>query len=396
MQANAVPGKYPDDCGPIGVYVHIPFCLSRCDYCGFVSYPFETALEAHYVEAVILEFHGLRKSLLFMGHSFPTALETIYFGGGTPSVFNPESIERIIDAIERTFNFVHPIEITVEVNPGTYLENEFLKLQEAGVNRISIGAQSLNNLELRSMDRRHSAADFIRTFINARKAGFQNISVDLLAGYPGQTLSSIMNSLEEIIKLGPEHVSVYMLEIKSGSKIENRIKLTQDEVVDDDLMADMYEAICEKLCSKGLEQYEISNFSRTGMQSRHNLKYWTDQVFLGFGLAAHGMTGRTRYSNVVELDRYLRSTSCNQSVVESLIEMDPLTRFKDAMIMGLRLTRGVDLAFMSRQYGLDSSGFVKDSLGHLDGAGLFTIEDNTIKLTQKGRLLSNIIFSQFI
>ncbi|MGO8881028.1 MAG: radical SAM family heme chaperone HemW [Desulfomonilaceae bacterium] len=396
MQANAVPGKYPDDCDPIGVYVHIPFCLSRCDYCGFVSYPFEPALEAHYVEAVIQEFHGLRKSLLFMGHSFPPDLDTIYFGGGTPSVFNPESIERIIDAIKRTFNFVHPIEITVEVNPGTYSENEFLKLQEAGVNRISIGAQSLNNLELRSMNRRHSRADFIRTFINARKAGFHNISVDLLAGYPGQTLSSIMNSLEEIIELGPEHVSVYMLEIKSGSKIENRIKLTQDEVVDDDLVADMYEAICEKLCSTGFEQYEISNFSRIGMQSRHNLKYWTDQVFLGVGLAAHGMTGRTRYSNVAELDRYLRSTSCNQSVVESLIEMDPLTRFKDTMIMGLRLTKGVDLALMSYQYGLDASGFVKDSLGHLDGAGLFTIEDNIIKLTQKGRLLSNIIFSQFI
>ena len=396
MQANTVPGKYPDDCGPIGVYVHIPFCLSRCDYCGFVSYPFDTALEAHYVEALIQEVRDLEKSPLFPAHSFPESLDTIYIGGGTPSVFNPANIEKIIDAIKRTLKFIHPIEITVEVNPGTFSKNEFLKLQEAQVNRISIGAQSLNDLELRSMNRPHSCEDFVRTFINAREARFQNISVDLLAGYPGQTISSIMNSLEQIIELEPEHISVYMLEIKSGSKIENRIRLAQEEVLDDDLVADMYEAICEKLCSEGFEQYEISNFSRIGMQSRHNLKYWTDQVFLGVGLAAHGMTGRTRYSNVAELDRYFNSIASRLSLVGSLIEMDRITRFKDAMIMGLRLTRGVDLAFMSREYGFDAPRFVKDSLSHLDGAGLFTIEDNTIRLTQKGRLLSNIVFSQFI
>ncbi len=396
MQANAVSEKYPDDCGPIGVYVHIPFCLSRCDYCGFVSYPFEPALEADYVEAVIREVNSLEKSPLFSAHSFPESLDTIYIGGGTPSVFNPGSIERIIYAIKRKFNFVDPIEITVEVNPSTYSKDEFFKLQEAGVNRISIGLQSLNDFELRSMNRRHSRSDSISAVINARRAGFHNISVDLLTGYPGQTLSSIMNSLEEIIELEPEHISVYMLEIKSGSKIENRIKLTQETLVNDDLMADMYEAICERLCCHGFEQYEISNFSGIGMESRHNLKYWTDQVFLGVGLAAHGMTGRTRYSNVVKLERYLSSACDKQSVIESLIEMDPLTRFKDAMIMGLRLNRGIDLALMSCAYRLDASRFVRDSLGHLDGAELFTIEDNTIKLTQKGRLLSNIVFSQFI
>jgi len=396
MQTNALPRKYPDDSCPVGIYILIPFCLTRCDYCGFVSYPFDPILETPYIDAVIREIRSLEKSSLFVSHSFPESLDTIYLGGGTPTMFSPASIERLIEAIRRTFNLAHPVEFTVEVIPGTYTKTEFLKLHEFGVSRISIGAQSLNDHELRSMNRSHTSEDFMRVFNDARVAGFDNISVDLLAGYPGQTLESVINSLNRINELGPDHVSVYLLEIKTGSKIENRINFTQERLLDDDIVADIYEAICEELRSAGFNQYEISNFSKPGMMPRHNLKYWTDQVFLGFGAAAHGMTGRIRYSNVADLGKYIDATFSNNSGIESLIEVDPLTRFKDAMIMGLRLTKGVDLTLMSSRYGFDSYGFVKETLQDLDDAELFTMGKDTVKLTPRGRLLSNIIFSRFV
>ncbi|MGC8602869.1 MAG: radical SAM family heme chaperone HemW [Desulfomonilaceae bacterium] len=393
---NAVPQSFPDDYHPVGVYVHIPFCLSRCDYCGFVSYPFNPMLEDAYVEGVLMEIENKKVSHLFGNYGSSQSVDTIYFGGGTPSVFSPASIKRLINTIKNTFKPVHPLEITMEINPGTYTDVEFSELYEFGVNRISIGAQSLNDCELDSMNRPHSSSDFLKVFAGARSGGFNNISVDLLAGYPGQTIESVVDSIDRVIELGPEHVSVYMLDIKSGSKIEKRIKLNQDKPIDDDLVADMYETICEKLCHQGFEQYEISNFCKQGMVSRHNVKYWTDKVFLGFGVAAHGMTGKARYSNVVNLNDYMVAVSSNGSAIESFTKMDPLTRFKDAMIMGLRMTQGVDFRIMSSRYGFDSYFFVKQTLLDLMGTGLFTMGRDTIKLTPKGMLLSNIIFTRFV
>lgn len=396
MEARSHPQKFPDDSGPVGVYVHIPFCLSRCDYCGFVSYPFNETLEIPYIKALTEEIRNVSKSSAFLDQSFPKPLDTIYFGGGTPSVFKPSSFYSLLQVIRERFTCVDPVEITVEVNPGTYGESEFIELREAGINRISIGAQSLDDLELKRMKRLHSSADFMKALHEAQSAGFENVSVDLLAGYPGQTLKSVLKSLNYVIELGMVHVSVYLLEIKAGSSIEKLLQNGHVTCVDDDLVADMYEAICGELHSRGFNQYEISNFSRPGMESRHNLKYWADQVFVGFGLAAHGMTGQRRYSNIVDLDRYLSAAACKESTIGSLTAMDPLTRFKDAMIMGLRLTQGLDLGVMGSRYGFDAYKFVKNTLIDLDNSELYIMDGNTIKLTARGRLLSNVIFGRFV
>lgn len=396
MQKSNIPRNLPDDSVPVGVYIHIPFCLSRCNYCAFVSYTFSPKMEDGYVEAVIKEINSACMSPLFSESRFPKAFDTIYIGGGTPSVFKPGNIKRLIDAIETNFQPVNPLEITVEINPRTYSEAEFQRLREAGVNRISIGAQSLNDQELGSMNRSHKSSNFLKVFEDARSAGFDNISVDLLAGYPGQTLKSFLHSLKGIVELDPEHISVYMFEVKSGSSIESIIKMNQNCVVDDDVMADMYETVCAELSLEGFEQYEISNFCKPGMESRHNLKYWSDQIFLGFGVAAHGMVGTMRYSNVVDLDNYLEAIHCNGNIIESCVELDPLTRFKDAMIMGLRKNQGVNLSDMNFRYSFDCRRFVKEILNDLKDAELFVIENDVIRLTSRGRLLSNIVLSRFV
>ncbi|MGC8658656.1 MAG: radical SAM family heme chaperone HemW [Desulfomonilaceae bacterium] len=396
LQKSYTPQSFPDDGGPVGAYIHIPFCLSRCNYCAFVSYPFDPRMEDPYVEAVIREINSARTSPVFSENPFPKFLDTIYIGGGTPSVFDPRNIKRLIDTTEKSFEPVKPLEITVEINPRTYTVDEFLKLREAGVNRISIGAQSLNEQELISMNRFHDGSDFRKIYDDARSAGFDNISVDLLVGYPGQTLDSCVRSLKGIVELGPEHLSVYMFELKSGSRIAKMIESNEVRIVSDDLMADMYETICGELTSSGFTQYEISNFCKPGMESKHNLKYWTDQMFLGFGAAAHGMIGSVRYSNLVNLDDYFEAVRCNRNAIESVLRLNPLTRFKDAMIMGLRKNLGVNLLEMDRRYSFDSHVYVKQTLNDLEDAELFFIENDIIRLTPKGRLLSNIVFSRFV
>jgi oxygen-independent coproporphyrinogen III oxidase len=396
MKLNNDPISFPDNSSPIGAYIHIPFCLGRCAYCGFVSYPPDSNLESRYLKAVTEETSGFDVLSIQELEEAPRDLDTIYIGGGTPSVLSPQSLNQLIGAISKKFNLTPPVEITIEVNPGTYCEEEFVLCREIGINRISIGAQSLDDQELKAMGRRHSVDDFLKTFHAVRSAGCANVSVDLMAGYPGQTLKSVMNSLKGIIELEPEHISVYLLEVKRGSTLEKNVRSRQVELLDDDLVADMYEAICQELGSMGFEQYEISNFSKQGMQSKHNLKYWMDQVFLGFGVAAHGMTGRTRYANTDGLQKYIGGISAKRSIRTSMQDLDPVTRLKDALIMGLRLNKGVDLALMGSRYGFDASLFVKETLCGLENLDLFVIERDCIKLTDRGRLLSNIIFSRFV
>ncbi|MFH1114348.1 MAG: radical SAM family heme chaperone HemW, partial [Pseudomonadota bacterium] len=293
------PQKFPDDLEPIGVYIHIPFCKSRCNYCGFVSHNSDAELEDLYVGALNREIEHLDSSPVLLNSSFPNIVDTIYFGGGTPSVLEPRTIGRLIQSVCQVIIPASGLEITVEVNPGTYRKDQLAILRDTGVTRLSIGAQSLNDSELRRMNRSNSSYDFIKLYDAARGVGFDNISVDLLAGYPGQTIESMMKSVLGIIELEPEHISVYLLEIKSGSRLERKAIAGLVKFPDDDLAADMYESTCLQIEESGFQQYEISNFSKKGKESLHNIKYWSDKIFLGFGLAAHGMTGRARYSNVV-------------------------------------------------------------------------------------------------
>jgi oxygen-independent coproporphyrinogen III oxidase len=378
---------FPRSEGPAGIYLHVPFCLGRCHYCAFVTNPHNEDREAHYIESLVREME-LR--------SIDVPVDTIYFGGGTSSLLPPKDIGRLIQACKARFRVAEQPEITIEINPATVKRQDLLKLQRSGVNRASLGVQSFNDLELSGMGRLHSAADAVTAFQDLRSAGFDNVSVDLVAGYPGQSLESVRKSLQKVTALAPEHVSVYLLELKAGTKLHELVRAGKVQMTDDDLAADLYEEICNLLGEAGFEQYEISNFAREGRQSRHNLKYWDDSIYIGLGSGAHGMTGRARYANPEELEQYEAAVKQNRLPTATATELTPETRFKDALIMGTRLVRGVDLELLGERYQVDAKAFVIDTIGDLSDAGLFVLDGGLLTLTPRGRLLSNVVFARWL
>ncbi len=386
---------FPQDTAPIGIYIHVPFCSGRCSYCGFVTNQYDPALEESFVRAVLKEIE-LRSRPDSMIGGLNSEVDTIYLGGGTPSILRPENIATVIDRCKDNFRTTSDLEITIEANPATVDLNGLKHLRVAGVNRISLGIQSFDDNELADMGRRHAASDGLAVFRNARTAGFENISIDLIAGFPDQSLASVRRNLSTALELEPEHLSIYLLEVKEGTELEARIRSGQVQVPDDDLAATLYEYICETVVGAGYEHYEISNFARPGRVSRHNLKYWEDDIYVAFGPGAHGMTGRNRYVNIEDLNKYAAFVSENKTPFSSLTELTPEIRFKDALIMGTRLVAGLDLQFLGERYNVNAEEFVRASIGDLSDSGLFKIEARKLILTARGRLLSNIIFSRWV
>lgn len=388
--------RLPGDAGPAGIYIHVPFCKGRCIYCGFATNLYDPDLVCRYVHGVLREIELWNdsdgKDLL------PPVMtvDTLYFGGGTPSLLKPDQIAVLIEACRSCFSLSSEPEVTIEVNPATATRAELRELRLAGVNRASLGVQSLDDEELRFMGRPHSSRDALQAYEDLRRAGFENISVDLIAGMPNSDGRSVLESLRQVIALGPEHLSIYLLEVKEGTALDVSIRAGSVPAPDDDLAADLYEAICSMAEESGYEQYEISNFARGGKFALHNLKYWQDAVFLGLGPGAHGMTGRRRYANLSDLDSYDSSIRQGRLPLATVTELTALSRFKDAMIMGLRLVRGVNLSILGDRYGIDAAAFVDETIGDLESAGLFQIQSEVLTLTPRGRLLSNVIFSRWV
>ncbi len=386
---------FPQDTAPIGIYIHIPFCSGRCTYCGFVTNQYDPALEDAFVQAVLNEIDLWSRQDSLIG-SLNSKVDTIYFGGGTPSILRPENIATLIDRCKDKFSTTSDLETTIEVNPSTIGLNGMKYLKVAGVNRVSLGIQSFDDSELAAMGRRHAASDGVALFRNARTAGFENISIDLIAGFIDQSLASIQRTLRMALELRPEHLSVYLLEVKEGTEMETRIRSGQIQAPDDDLAATLYEYICATVVDAGYEHYEISNFARPGRVSGHNLKYWKDGVYVALGPGGHGMTGRNRYVNIEDLNRYAEFISQNKMPFSSLTALTPEIRFKDALIMGTRLVAGLDLQLLGERYNINAEAFVRDTIGDLSDSGLFKIEARKLILTARGRLLSNNIFSRWV
>ncbi|MBI5251404.1 MAG: radical SAM family heme chaperone HemW [Desulfomonile tiedjei] len=386
--------SFPEDDTSVGLYIHVPFCKARCSYCGFVSNIHSLDLEERYLRSVAAEI-GLRAGDHMAGGA-ALSCDTIYFGGGTASLLPPDKVLRVIETCKTWFEISDHPEITIEINPGTVDRSCLSQFIHAGVNRVSLGVQSLVNAELAAMGRLHDSSQALSAYRDLRQAGFDNVSVDLIAGFPGQTVESVRHSLRLILELRPEHLSVYLLEIKSGTRLAAMMAAGAVPPQDEDMVADMYDEICEITVNAGYEQYEISNFAVPGRFSRHNMKYWTDQVYIGFGPGAHGMTGRHRYANMESLDLYEQALDKGFLPVETVTEMTPEMRFKDALIMGLRLVKGIDLDLIARRYGVDARAFVLETIGDLQSFGLFEIRKNTLRLTAKGRLLSNVVFGRWV
>ncbi|MBI4964809.1 MAG: radical SAM family heme chaperone HemW [Desulfomonile tiedjei] len=387
---------FPNDDGHIGIYVHVPFCLGRCNYCAFVTNPHDAVLEERYIRSVIKELGLWKDSFGADPRLSKLEADTIYFGGGTPSLLKPDLIAELIEACRSAFRISPDSEVTIEMNPATVTRAALSTLRRAGVNRVSLGIQSLDDAELEMMGRRHTSQEALKSYEDLRSAGFDNVSIDLIAGFPGQSRESVRATLSRVLRLRPEHLSVYLLEVKSATHLDAMIRAGKIPGPDEDLAADMYEDVREIAQGAGLEHYEISNFALAGYQSRHNMKYWQDQVFLGLGMGAHGMTGRDRYANVATLADYEAAVNAGNLPFESSAALPPEVRFKDALIMGLRLVKGMDLAVLGRRYGVDAVSFVMESIGDLSDAGLFVFNGAVLSLTDRGRLLSNTVFSRWV
>lgn len=358
-------------------YVHIPFCKSKCKYCSFVSYEGQSAQSrSKYVETLVKEIENYYKD---------ETLKTLYLGGGTPSLLEVEDIKKIL----APFQFDTDAEITMEINPETVCVEYIEALKKTGVNRLSIGIQSFDDEILKKIGRIHTAAKAVQTVIEAKKAGFKNISTDFIYGLPNQTLGSFINDLKTAVELGVSHISLYGLKIEEGCKFFSKMP---SNLPDDDAQADMYLAAIAFLEEQGFLHYEISNFSRPKMESRHNLNYWNDEEYYGFGAAAHGYIGGVRYSNYCDLKEYQNKFD-QKEFIQSLSKKE---RLEETIFLGFRRAQGINSDYINAKFGSDFEKDYKDILKKYEETKHLIKTESGWRLSNEGFLVSNVILAEFI
>ena len=369
-----------------GVYLHIPFCKSRCSYCDFATdvYRDSGAVE-RYVDALVREIG------LFAGDRVEA--DTIYFGGGTPSLLSPDQVGRILDAVRGKFAVSLTPEITMEMNPASVSPESLTGYRSIGVNRASFGVQTFDDTDLKLLARGHDVNDARETFRLLREAGFTNVSFDLIAGLPGQSIEQWKRNLEESILLSPEHLSLYILEVHSGTPLAEQIRSGRRAAPDDDLAAEMYEIMIDTLADAEYEQYEISNFARPGHESRHNTKYWRLDPVYGFGVSAHSFDGRERYANERDTAKYVQMID-NSGSAE--VTRETIDAASESVFLGLRLEEGVDLQDHAARFGVDLRIKHEREIAEFARDGLLEVEGHRMRLTRRGKLFSNEVFAAFI
>ena len=372
-----------------GLYVHIPFCSSRCSYCDFATGLYQSELAERYVAALIEEIGTSQYS--------GTNVDTIYFGGGTPSLLAPSQLDRILVTLSQHFEIDPAAEVTLEINPGSVTREKLQAFRSLGINRASFGAQTFDDRELAKLGRSHTAADALKTFTDLRNAGFENISFDLIAGLPGQTLTGWQRNIKQALDLNPEHLSFYLLEVHSGTPLAEHIRRGLQPVPDDDLAGVMYQWMLDEACEAGYEHYEISNLCRAGFHSRHNVKYWTTEPYYGFGCSAHSYDGRARrWSNHRDVLKYVETIENGGSSVVEEQELSVTDLRAEALFLGMRMMRGVDARRYRESFGVDLREAHADDLDRFRKAGLLEFDGDLIRLTRTGALLSNEVFAAFV
>jgi oxygen-independent coproporphyrinogen-3 oxidase len=375
-----------------GIYLHIPFCRSRCSYCDFATDIYRDAGGvATYVEALVREIGLFRSGSV--DQSNITAIDTIYFGGGTPSLVTPDQVEAILKAVHQKFSLLTGAEITMEMNPATVTPETLREFRSLGVNRTSFGVQTFNDRSLKRLARAHDANDARQTFAMLRDSGFDNISFDLIAGLPRQTLADWERNLTEAITMQPEHLSLYLLEIHEGTPLAEQIRSGRQPRPDEEIAAEMYEMMIDKLADAGYSQYEISNFSKLGFESRHNTKYWMLDPVFGFGVSAHSFDGTQRYANERDTANYVSMIE-KHGFAEVMREDTEIV--SETIFLGLRLEKGIDLSGFATHFGFDLIRKYEEEIERLTSAGLVDITENNLRLTRKGKLFSNEVFSSFV
>ncbi len=376
---------------PAGIYIHIPFCKSRCSYCDFATGLYQSELAERYVQALLNEI-GSAPEIYRAGK-----IDTIYFGGGTPSMLSAHQADRILATVHECFKVDPAAEITMEMNPGSVTLANLQDFRRLGINRASFGAQTFDDAELARLGRSHTSAETLKTFHALREAGFDNVSFDLIAGLPGQTLSRWQQNVEQSIALQPEHLSFYLLEVHSGTPLAEHIRLGKQPVPDDELAVVMYEWMLDRASAAGYEHYEISNLCRPGFGSRHNTKYWSGAAYYGFGCSSHSYDGGgRRWSNKRDVAEYVGAIEKGVSPTAEMHELSKAEMRAEAVFLGMRLMDGVDVIRYRELFGIDLREEHKEDLSRFQEAGLVEFVGDLIRLTRAGALMSNEVFAAFV
>lgn len=401
----------------LGIYLHIPFCKKKCDYCDFISFPYSQAIEL--VEKYIETMEAEIDSYDLTSYN----VTTIYMGGGTPSILPSKEIEKLLNKIktklEENKNETkwEDIEITIEVNPGTVDKNKLKTYKKSGVNRLSIGLQTTNNKLLKQIGRIHTYEEFLNTYQMAKEIGFQNCNVDLMLGLPNQTIQDLKQSLEKILELNPNHISVYSLIVEEGTPIERKLQKGELELPDEDTERQMYWYVKNTLELNGYEHYEISNFAKKGKQSKHNLNCWHQKEYIGIGISAHSYLNGVRYCNSSEIDKYIKNINkkefnindiinlCNGDTkilkkIDEVYEINEIQSLEDKkreyMLLGLRKLEGIKISSFKEKFIENPIYVYHKELEKLVSEKLIKVEGDWIKLTNKGLDLANLVWEKFV
>ena len=371
----------------LGLYVHVPFCSAICNYCNFNRGLFDAGLKEQYVDALVREIAS---------HADGAPADTIYFGGGTPSLLEPVEVEAIVAACRRAFAVTVDAEVTLEANPETVTLERLAGFRAAGVNRLSFGVQSFRDEELQRLTRLHSAGRAAEAFRIARRAGFDNISLDLMMWLPQQTIPQWLESVDALIGLAPDHASLYILELYPNAPLREAMARGQWSLAPDDDAADMYLEAMARLDAAGYEQYEISNVARPGRHSRHNLKYWTDGEWLGFGCGAHSTRRGVRWKNLSSTPEYIAAVASGGQVVVERRVLSAREAMEEALFMGLRLARGIDVHTVKARFGIDVWDIYRRHLEQFREAGVLIYDGRLLRLSRAGMLIANEIMTRFL
>ena len=377
----------------IGLYVHIPFCAKKCDYCDFVSHCDKSNLIEEYIEK-------LKKEIESNLNNKEYEITTIYIGGGTTSFIDSKYIVDILEVIKSKID-LKDVEITIEVNPGTVTKEKLLDYQNAGINRLSIGLQETNNELLKQIGRIHTYEELLETYNLARNIGFKNINIDLMIGLPNQSIQNIKESLNKVISLNPEHISVYSLILEEGTKLYQKYENNEIELPDEELERNMYWYVKNTLENNGYNHYEISNFSKKGYESKHNLNCWEQKEYIGFGLNAHSYIDGVRYSNTESLEEYIRGNQKGSdhfwSPRQVIHEKQTLEDMKkEYMLLGLRKIEGISIQKFEEKFVENPIFLFRNELNKLVEQDLLEVDGDIIKLTNKGLDLANLVWEEFV
>lgn len=374
----------------LGLYIHIPFCIKKCKYCDFNSFKLNIDEKKKYISALEQEMK------LYKDEVKDKEIDSIFIGGGTPTVLNGDEIKTLFKKINENFKIKEDAEITMECNPGTIDEKKLLAMKESGVNRLSIGLQAVQNHHLKYIGRIHTYEEFEKNYIEAKNIGFNNINIDLMYALPNQTVEDWKETLEKIVKLNPEHISAYSLILEENTELFDMFNRKEFRLLDEDTDIEMYEYTINYLKLHGYNQYEISNYAKTGYECNHNILYWKCENYIGIGTSSAGYLNNIRYNNICEIDKYEEAVLNNKKPIEFEEFTSEKDEIEEKIFLGLRMNEGIKFIDFEEKYNLNFEDKYKEQIEKLTKMNLIEVDNQGMRLTQKGREISNSVFVEFM